>query len=106
MRFNTEAKERLNREHANGLELSAQLLKSQNDLKMLTDSKLDMARTSTSQTAEIKRLLQAKSEVEAELSKVSASLAAANSTTANIECEFGEILSNRDKEIIEVCSLP
>ena len=105
MRFNTEAKERLNREHANGLELSAQLLKSQNDMKILIDSKMEMAGTSTSQTAEIKRLLQAKSEVETELSRTSASLAAANSTAKNVECQFGEILNNREKEILEVCRI-
>ena len=104
MRYNTEGKERLNKEHAKSLDLSSQLQQSQNDLQAMSNANNLLRDTETRHLAKIQDLMGEQLASESELSKVSDLFAAATSKTSLVEGHLDSIVKGRDFEIIEVCS--
>lgn len=102
MRYNTEGKERLNKEHAKCLDLSSQLQESQNDLQAMSIATNLLLETETNLSAEIRILKGEQLASECELSKVSDLFAAATSKTSVVESHLDSIVKGRDFEIIEV----
>ena len=102
MRYNTEGKERLNKEHAKSLDLSSQLQLSQNDHQALTVANNLLREVEATHLAKIQELMDNKIALESELSKESTFLAAATSKTTVVEDQLESIVKGRDFEIIEV----
>ena len=102
MRYNTEGKERLNKEHAKCLDLSSQLQERQNDLQAVSIATNLLRETERSHLAEITILKGEQLASESELSKVSDLFAAAISKTSVVESHLDSIVKGRDFEIIEV----
>ena len=102
MRYNTEGKERLNKEHAKCLDLSSQLQERQNDLQAMSIATNLLRETETNLSAEIRILKGEQLASECELSKVSDLFAAATSKTSVVESHLDSIVKGRDFEIIEV----
>ena len=102
MRYNTEGKERLNKEHAKSLDLSSQLQLSQNDHQALTVANNLLREVEATHLAKIQELMDNKIALESELSKESTFLAAATSKTSVVEDQLESIVKGRDFEIIEV----
>jgi conjugal transfer/entry exclusion protein len=102
MRYNTEGKERLNKEHAKSLDLSSQLQLSQNELQAMSVANNLLREVEATHLAKIQELMDNKVALESELSKESNFLAAATSKTSVVEDQLESIVKGRDFEIIEV----
>jgi conjugal transfer/entry exclusion protein len=102
MRYNTEGKERLNKEHAKSLDLSSQLQLSQNELQAMSVANNLLREVEATHLAKIQELMDNKIALESELSKESNFLAAATSKTSVVEDQLESIVKGRDFEIIEV----
>ena len=102
MRFNTEVKERLNREHANGLQLTTRVSSLEAENKSLFDAKNAFAILLDNAKSDAEEVRQAKAAVEADLSDAKLHLSVASSRMSRTERQEGDTkhaLAEKNNEI-------
>ena len=102
MRFNTEMKERLNREHANSLDLSSKLQRITNDMQIMKKSNEEAQHTSECQKMKIDNLMREKDQIEAALSDSKTLFSTGKLIADASESQLRHMLVGRDCEISEV----
>ena len=102
MRFNTEVKERLNREHAQNLELMTRLQATERDLQALTKAKAEAEATLERRERDAEAWRRDVAAAEAELGDVRLQLAVATSQagrTERQEDELKRVLAEKDRDV-------
>ena len=102
MRFNTEIKERVNREHANNLDLSAKLMETKKTLDATTKSNGVLEVKLENLIIELKDSTRAKCQLEAEIFDIKHLLSAATSGASENETQLRDILAVKNSEIAQV----
>jgi chromosome segregation ATPase len=102
MRFNTEIKERLNREHANSLDLSAKLMEARKSLEASIKSTGELRVTCDTMQAVMKDSTRANCQLESDLFDCKRLLSAATSGASESESQLRNTIKERDIEITEV----
>ena len=105
MRYNTEMKGRLNREHANSLDLSSKLQRCKIDLQTMTQANEDLQIAGERQKMEFSALSSAKELVEADLAESMRLFTTGKSTADASESQLRSMLAGRDIEICEVSTM-
>lgn len=105
MRYNTEMKGRLNREHANSLDLSSKLQRCKIDLQTMTQANEDLQIAGERQKMEFSALSSVKELVEADLAESMRLFTTGKSTADASESQLRSMLAGRDSEICEVSTM-